>query len=191
MAVGTRYFKLIEDLDIPRRWYLGYPRTASGRQLEPDDFTCTTRVELAEPVEFSVKLAGTALDWSMGAFDVPVVSNSLRAVLERAASSDLQIIPVIVDDQEDEYAIVNVLSQLKCLDERESTCIKWRPEDGRPDRLGQYRQVSRLRINPVLVQDREMFRVWGWSVAIVVGEKLKRLFEDRELTGVRFEPVSD
>jgi hypothetical protein len=39
------------------------------------------------------------------------------------------------------------------------------PEDSRPDKLGEYRAVHRMRIDPAKVGDARIFRPWGWIEA--------------------------
>ncbi len=65
----------------------------------------------------------------------------------------------------------------------------WKPEDNRPDKLGQYRAVYGLRIDPTKVGDARIFRPWGWRVALIISEDLKQAMEAEGLSGTRFVEV--
>jgi len=53
----------------------------------------------------------------------------------------------------------------------------WKPEDGRPEKVGSYRVIDDLRIDPSKVQGAHLFRPWGWLVALIVSEELKVAME--------------
>ncbi|GMU01423.1 hypothetical protein KH5H1_55430 [Corallococcus caeni] len=63
------------------------------------------------------------------------------------------------------------------------------PQDGRPDRVGQYRDVDGMRIDPTQVGDARVFRTWGWSIALIVSEDIKLALERIRATGIRFTEV--
>jgi hypothetical protein len=65
----------------------------------------------------------------------------------------------------------------------------WRHEDNRPDKLGEYRAVYGMRIDPSKVGDARIFRPWGWRVALIISEDIKQAIESAGLTGTRFVEV--
>jgi anthranilate phosphoribosyltransferase len=67
--------------------------------------------------------------------------------------------------------------------------MSWKAEDGRPEKVGEYRYVHGMRIDPTRVGDARIFRTWGWRIALVVSEDLKRAIEEAGLTGARFVEV--
>jgi hypothetical protein len=62
----------------------------------------------------------------------------------------------------------------------------WKSEDNRPDKLGEYSAVHRMRIDPAKVGGIHVFRPWGWRVALVLSEDIKHAIEAASLTGIRF-----
>ena len=46
-----------------------------------------------------------------------------------------------------------------------------------------------LRIDPTKVGDAHLFRPWGWTMVLIVSEKLKQALEREGLTGTRFTEV--
>ena len=88
------------------------------------------------------------------------------------------------------YFILNALRIIRCIDDaRCEEVLYWLPEDERPDKLGAYRNVVGLKVDPAKVGDTHIFRPWGWTVALIVSERLKRAFEAEGLTGARFIPA--
>jgi hypothetical protein len=61
--------------------------------------------------------------------------------------------------------------------------------DDRPDKLGQFRMITKLRIDPDKVDRENAFRVNGWKVALVVSDQLRRELLANETTGILFEEV--
>ena len=60
----------------------------------------------------------------------------------------------------------------------------------RPDKVGQYRGFVRLRVDPIALQGRHVVRPWGWHVALIVSEQVKRAVEAIGRDGTVFRPVS-
>jgi hypothetical protein len=99
----------------------------------------------------------------------------------------VQFFPAQVEGQAEPFFILNVLRVIRCIDDaRCEEVVYWKPEDERPDKVGQYRNVAGMRIDPSHVGDAHIFRPWGWRVVIVVSEYLKQAMEKEGITGPRF-----
>jgi hypothetical protein len=46
-----------------------------------------------------------------------------------------------------------------------------------------------MRIDPSKVGDANVFRTWGWSIALIVSEPLKEALERIGATGTKFKEV--
>ena len=187
-----RYFDLSDDVNIQGRWELGHPLDSEGQKLEdPWQFRVGVRTHTGGPVRIPVKLQGTPLDYSHAAFSIPVVHARVASILTGLASNDVQLIPVEVDGQLEEYFILNATRIVKCIDDRASEEVRrWLPEDGRPEKLGMYRSIFGMRIDPTQVDDVKAFRTWGWTVALIVSEDIKAALERAGVTGCRFQEVT-
>jgi hypothetical protein len=64
--------------------------------------------------------------------------------------------------------------------------LYWRPEDERPDKLGKYRNVVGLKVDPARVGGANIFRPWGWIVVLLVSERVKLALEAEGITGPLF-----
>jgi hypothetical protein len=99
----------------------------------------------------------------------------------------VQFIPARVEGETESYFILNAFQVIRCIDDRRSERVEyWRPEDGNPEEVGQYRVITGLRIDPNKVGEAHIFRPWGWYVALIVSEHLKHAMEQEGLTGLRF-----
>jgi hypothetical protein len=106
------------------------------------------------------------------------------------AGNDVECLPVEIGGQS-EMMVLNATRVVRCLDESRSEYIKWTKEDHRADLAGQYRQVSRLVLDPLAIpEDAKFFRIEGWLVALVVSEAVKEAMERAGCRGATFTEVS-
>ncbi|EPX58260.1 hypothetical protein D187_004297 [Cystobacter fuscus DSM 2262] len=106
------------------------------------------------------------------------------------ASSDVQLFPVEVQGTAEPYYLLNVARTVRCIDD--SACAEvrlWTPENRQPEKVGQYRTVSGLRIDKSKVSEERVFRLWGWSSPIIIDEEIKKALERTGCLGGRFDEV--
>jgi hypothetical protein len=135
---------------------------------------------------------GSALDFSCAdAGGFPVVTQKVASVFSEMAHGDVQLFPVTVDSRPEPYFLVNVARTIKCIDDETSEEVQyWKPEDGQPERVGEYRVVAGMRIDLSKVGDAKVFRPWGWRVALIVSEDVKEALERTGATGLDFRDVT-
>ncbi len=186
-----RYFDLCAELYAPGHWELGKVLDEHGQEVwpwllmrgEPTSFEGRLKVRIRSP--------GRPLDFSFAALDVPVVSARVASLLTALAPGDVQLLQVDIDSQAERYFLVNVTRVVKCIDDRASAEVQyWTPDDGEPERIGEYRAVSGMRIDPAKVGNAQVFRPWGWTVALIVSEDIKGALEHAGVTGVKFTEVT-
>ncbi|MGZ3461760.1 MAG: imm11 family protein, partial [Archangium sp.] len=187
-----RYFELYEDMSSPGRWVLHDTLDAQGKKVG-------ARLYLNEvPIRFDGRLRvpilhpGSPLDLSFAdAGDFPVVTEKVASTLAELAPGDVQLYPAEVDSRPEPYFLVNVARLVKCIDDEASEeVLYWTPEDDRPDKLGQYRAVYGMRIDPSKVGDARVFRTWGYPRALLVSEDVKEALERTGATGLTFTEVT-
>jgi hypothetical protein len=105
------------------------------------------------------------------------------------APDDVQLIPVDVEGQPDQYLILVATRLIPCIDEKASRFDRWTPEDGVPHKVGQYSIMYGLRIHKAKVGNAKVLRPEGWTVALIVSEEIKDALERMGATGTRFEEV--
>ncbi len=85
---------------------------------------------------------------------------------------------------------MNVTHLVKCINDEASEEVEyWTPEDGRPEKVGQYQGVHGMRIDPAKVGDAKIFRTWGWTIALIVDEEIKQSLMRIGATGTKFVEV--
>lgn len=191
MGKPSRYHELFFDSRIRDQWVLAEPVDQHGEELDPWCFFRGYPVELPETPRISLAAPGRALDFSFTTLSIPIVHGRLVPLFERLGlQQQIQFLPVELLGQTEPYFIVNVLRVIRCIDDARSERVEyWRPEDGAPDRLGDYRLVRDLRIDPNQVGDADIFRPKGWSSVLLVSQRLKQALEEHQVGGIRFTEV--
>ncbi|WNG41791.1 hypothetical protein F0U61_04195 [Archangium violaceum] len=180
----------MDDRQSPSRWHLGAPVDEQGQEVDPWQFKKGKVLELEGVLRFPLDVPGEPLDYCWAAFSIPVVQGRVVQLFERLHVQDVQFIPARVEGHEAPCFILNALRIVRCIDDVRSRRVEyWKPEDNRPDKLGEYRVVSGMRIDPARVGDARIFRPWGWRVALIISEELKQAMEQEGLTGTRFVEV--
>jgi hypothetical protein len=185
------YYRITDDLGYPDRWHLGGIRDATGVDLELTSFAIAQSAGLAGPLVVEVFQTGIPLDFTFAAFDIPVLHQRALDVVTTHSKASVQVLSASVRRRPDPYGVLNVVQCIDCLDEQRSRFVKWTESDNNPYKIGQYRQVTHLRLNSAILGTANLFRVWGWNIALVCSSTLKTALESIRVTGVKFEQVSD
>lgn len=192
MSAGTRYFDLSDDMRIPGRWVLHQADVDDrGRRVGPWQFGEGRAMNLEGKPILGVSLPGVPLDFSLTELAAPVVTQRVVALFERLGlQKEVQFVPAHVEGHVSPYFILNTLQTIRCIDEARCEEVRlWEPWHGEPEKTGQYRNVAGLKIDPTKVGSANIFRPWGWTVVLVVSERVKLAMEEEGITGARFTEV--
>jgi hypothetical protein len=185
-----RFYRLVDDVYVPNRWHLATPVDNQGRKVDCWDFTKGTPSEVKERLRIPVEIAGRPLDFSEAGVMVPVIHVKVASMLSEQSANDVQIIPVDIEGQPDQYLILVATRLIRCIDEKASRMVRrWTAEDGVPEKVGQYRDVRGMRIDKAKVGNAKVFRPEGWEVALIVSEEIKDALERIGASGAKFEEV--
>jgi len=187
--MASTFFRVLDEVYFPNRWHLGDPSDLNGRYIDPRLFTAGTRTGMRGPLRVTVDIAGTPLHFTFAAFDMPVAARGIVDILEQFSEGGIERIPVEVESSGAEYEICNVLTVIHCLDESRSEILYWTESDGRPDKVGRYRQVTNMRIDSSRAKGAHLFRLGGWKIALIVSEDVKDILERTGVTGITFQQV--
>jgi Immunity protein family (Imm11) len=184
------YYRILaDDRRFPDRWFLDEPVANGGNEIDAREFAYGRSYTGPLPVNVPVQCDGRKVQFNLAAFDMPVVSEEIAHLVAKIACAEVECFPVTIGGAIPGYAILNAVCREACVDESRSEILRWNPEDGRPDKVGRYRMVSNLTIDPARAQNRHLFRVEDWEVALIVSDKVKEALEDIPNLGVVFAPV--
>ncbi len=182
-----RYYDLVDDRQSLTRWHLGAPRDEHGEEIDPWQFDDGKRLELGVVPRFPLEVEGDPLDFCWAAFSIIVVSDRFVKLFERLDVTGVQFLLAQIEGHPGPWYILNALQVIRCIDDtRSDHVLYWGPEDNRPDKLGEYRAVYGMRIDPSRVGEARIFRAWGWRGALIISEDLKQAMEAAGITGTRF-----
>lgn len=190
--MARRFYKLTSNATVPGRWHLSEPTDSQGQELEDVwQFTEGHPVRTEGRLHVPLHRPGTPLDFTTtAACATPVVHSRLASVLTELAPDEAQLLPVDVEAQTAPYFLLVATTLVPCIDDaRCAEVLFWAPEDGQPEKVGQYRSVAGLRIDKARVGERRLLRPWGWPVALIVSEDLKDALEGTGATGMKFTEV--
>ncbi|MDC0713244.1 hypothetical protein POL68_32580 [Stigmatella sp. ncwal1] len=187
--MAQRFFDLSDDLYVPNRWQLDTPVDSHGRKVHDWDFTRGAPVNVERRLKIPIETAGRPLDFSGAGLRIPVVHVKVASMFSELAPGDVQLIPADIEGQPDQYLVLVATRLIRCIDEKASKVQFWRPEDGLPEKVGQYWAVDDLHIDKSKVGNAKVFRPEGWEVVLLVSEQIKDALESMGATGTRFEEV--
>ena len=192
MTTYPKYFDFRDDLYIPGRWHLSTPDVdETGRKIDPWQFKRGELLHLNAAPLIRQAHPGRALEFSLTGLTVPLVTRRVVSILERlGVSHEVQFIPARLEGSAEPYFILNTLRVIRCIDDARCTeALHWLPEDNRPEKLGQYKGIIDLKIDPSQVGDTQIFRPWGWRVVLIASERVKQALESEGVTGIEFTEV--
>lgn len=183
-----RYFDLFDDMQLKGRWFLKTPLAGDGTEIDARTFTEGRPVDV-RPVSLPIRQPGTPLDFTMADYEMPVANARAARIFQRLAGDDVQLIPIRVEGQSDDYFIVNATHALACVNEKACEEVTfWTKDDFRPDLAGTYKSIVGLRIDPSRVSGHHLFWVKDW-VQLIASETIKDAFEKEGIVGAKFTPV--
>lgn len=185
-----RYYELRDDRYHAGRWHLRSPVDEHGQKLNPWQFTEGRWLEPQGIIRFPVRHDGVELGFSWAAFSIPVVNSRFVQLFERLGIQDVQFLPIEVEGHTGRWFILNALRILRCIEDARCAEVQYfKPEDGQPEKVGEYRYVRGMRIDPSKAEGAHLFRPWGWPEALIVSGDLKQALEREHITGTRFTEV--
>jgi hypothetical protein len=189
------YFELVETMYTPDGsdgWVLQGPfdeqgarlanpwKYCMGEHLEVADMTESPTFRIAQP-------AGSPLDFNISPLGTPVVTARVVQLFEQLGVQDVQFLPTRIASLPEPWFILNPTRVVRCIDDNRSRHVDYfGPEDGQPKKVGTYRAVHGMRIDPTKTEGARLFRTWGWLIAIVVSQDIKEALEREHVTGTKF-----
>jgi len=182
------YYVVTVAPDVGEQWFSDEPIRDDGESVDARTFVDCATYE-GPPLTLKTIQRGRRFPINFGPFDMPVVSVELGEKLLTLARRDLQLVAAKIDGTEP-VSILNVLTCRDCVDESRTIGTKWTSLDRRPDKVGAYRMIVKLFIDPERVAGSNMFRIRTWETPLIISEHVSSNLTEQELEGVRLTPVS-
>ena len=176
-------YSLEDDFREPIRWYLRVPTDSANQDLTWA-FNTARHARPMTPLRTKIRREGRRVDFTFAAFDIPIVNQAARSVFESHASECVEFFPIRVQEESDDYFIMNILVEADCLDEKASDIQWWTETDGRRDRAGSYRMLSKAVYDASITSLPPIFRLSKFHVRVIVTDKLRKVIDDAALTGL-------
>ncbi len=188
MSPTPRYFDLWDDMRLAGRWHLDGPLDERGKALNPWQFKEGRRLELEGTPRFRPDPDGKPLDFTLAGLTIPLVHARVASIFDRLGlRNEVQLIEARVEGHSEPFWILNALRVIRCIDDARCDEVRfWEPRHGAPDRVGEYRNVAGLKVDPARTEGADIFRPWGWTGALIVSERIKLEMERMNITGPRF-----
>lgn len=188
----TKYFELEDNNSIRGRWFLESPRDEKGEWFPPYTFTAGHPIEPPGPLKLPLRRPGKPIDFTLADSAMPVANARTTELFERIAPGAIQRIPITLEAERDPYFILNVTRTVDCIDLQATEEVEyWKPEHGRPERVGDFRMVFGLRVDRLKAGGHPLFRLKGWTIALIASEEIKLALEREKVLGPKFFPVTD
>ncbi len=186
MGNDMKHFRMINDLETRRRWFLTGPETARAGESTVRSLLDGEILSDVRALSSKVFERGSILDITFSAFSVPIITQRAREVFATHLSADTQTFDLTVEGRTEKFYALNITKSIKCISDEHSKFDRWSEADGLPDRVGQYRNMVNIVAQRDALGAAGIFRVDGWKFTIMVPEKAKAAIENAKLTGVRF-----
>lgn len=202
------FYELEDDLERRGRWHLGYLMEHANHRFDDREFRYGIRIDSGSPLRCKLwneekvvavtppltlyrSYEGVPLDFTYTDSCMPIATKRVAEILAAIAGDDIQRFPIQVDQLDEKYEIINVISVVDCLDvQRSDTTWFEEGNDIRPDLAGKPWSVFPLFVDSDRVSNRNIFRIRDYTEPVIVSEAIMQAFEQAEVSGVRFNLVS-
>ncbi len=178
------YYELTDDINFPNRWYLGDVAFA-------DNWELAQQLDPEREYEIEVYREGSEMDYTCNeAYGVSVVSKNFKEAMAGISGIAFAKANIIGKCPDSYFYIMAVPNEVECINEELSEFQKFEVNDPvRPDKAGEYRGFFKMVVSPEKCAGFNIFRVKGFSIAVVVSAQLKQKSELSGVLGVPFKSV--
>nr|WP_216617944.1 DUF1629 domain-containing protein [Corallococcus carmarthensis] len=125
-----------------------------------------------------------------GVEETPIGSEAVANVFRTLALNDVQLFPVSIAGEPEQYFVVNATKVVDCIDEERCLEVQHFPQGSFPEYAGEYRWIYGLRIDPSKTEGAHVFRLKKFKTAFIVSEDIKNALERVGNLGLSFERVT-
>lgn len=188
LTMAGNYFQIYPDMNRTDLTYLDQPIDRnSNKAIEFWRFTSSKIYEENLDLYIQVKKKGVETDVNLTYCDIPVLRSEMAERLLNIGVK-AQLISLQIQGSNHAWCILNLLEKYDCLDKRRTEQWDiWKAEDGLPSKVGEYRSVVGLKIDPSLIETpSKAFRVSKLGT-MIVDKTVKEEIESWPDPGVMWE----
>ncbi|NYE59407.1 hypothetical protein FHW58_000559 [Duganella sp. 1224] len=186
----TKYYEWYFNQTVDRGWFLAEPEDSFGTVISPWKFkSCEPLSPFLDDLSARVLRSGEVTGVAFGAFDLIYAMREWADILQEIGRADIELIPVKVVGTEVVISLVNVIREIRCIDEERSEFSKWELDSIRPDKVGEFKVITKMVIDTSLVCGAHIFRPSGYHLSVIVSEQLKHRIEELGSGYTTFRPV--
>lgn len=184
-----RFYRMTADMNIEHR-LLGEMTDPEGVMLPYAAFVRGRRYHGLTPVTARVYHPGSRRDVTYGEGDMIAMRRGLAERFAERGPDHVQLVPLRIDGDPDDWCIVNVVTLRDCLDlTRSQVVLRARAEAPlQPEEIN-YGHVRNLHIDPARVDGAHIFRVKHFWQALIISDAVVDVLRRAEAVGAVFRPV--
>jgi hypothetical protein len=184
------YFQMTPDKNIQNAWTAKNLTVSRKRILDETDFTSGKKWE--DEAELWYEHSGDLeLPVFFGPLDLPVVREDLCVLLRPLIDGYfVQVLPLKIKDSTHSFSLLNPLKIIDCVEEKKSVFEKFDDQWQDQFKRGDYKFFFSMHLEKSKIEETSMFRVSRFTQALIVDEKIKKLFEKNKIKGAKFKKVT-
>ena len=133
------------------------------------------------PLRAEERSRGSVTDWLWTVDKIPLVGERARSLLSQLCPQDFELLPLELGSRASPLSVLNIVALRDCID----------PKRRVPMRLWhEYDQGSLTRfpmhIDESKVEGADLLRAQQFQPAVIVSERLRKAFEEAEISGISF-----
>jgi hypothetical protein len=183
------YFRLFFDGEI-KGWLLSTPK-AKSIEITEWAFTKGVRWEQNHELYSKIEYKGPVLPISFTSVrNALIVRGDVVDILKPILREDeVQVIPVEVENQKDEFFIFNIIKIVDCMDKEKSVFRLFDETWFDKSRIGQIKSIEKLVVNPESLKGTKMVRMKDPTSRIIIDNEVKEILEKNNVIGVKYLPA--
>jgi hypothetical protein len=179
-----KYFRLMDALDFPNRWFLGPFQLDTPFSIW-DFITTGPLTNTYAGLSTEIQSGSIVLDFTFAEFGIPVLNDRAASFIPIA---ERQLIELKVGKFPN-FNVLILLHELDCLDESKSDFTKFDENYRRPELAGQYQAIYSVVLDKRKCSGHSIFRIKGYRPYIIVNEEIRGAFIANHIKGVLFQEI--
>lgn len=188
MSKREALYALRISADTENTWLLSNLRDSEDKKTSLSRLD-GSRCEASLPLRADTYSAGPRTVAHIGDTDVLFLRKDVAQVLEE--DINLQCLPVLIDDSDDDYVAINVLRLVDCVAHDQVSDSRFPDDFPNVRARGQYRTLNRVVLRSEAVPTSGIFRLVDLRAMIIAPNSFRELLQRHAKAGlgVTFDPV--